>query len=208
MEKNLKAIIFDFDETLYYSPTALKKYIQYIKQTILALSNHTESEANEIIKKYGFDQRGENRVSFGKTCENFGVKKERWNKYKIKHFFEINYDDAKILDNNLLRALSKKYKLFIVSGELFQNILYKSKKLGIDVSCFCDIYAQKKTDKTPKSKIEIYQSILNDYKYHSENVLVFGDRYQVDIKPIELLGGHGFQIKDIDDLKNHLEKLL
>ena len=33
-KQNIKAIIFDFDETMYYSPTIKQYYIAYIKRTL------------------------------------------------------------------------------------------------------------------------------------------------------------------------------
>lgn len=209
MKKNITIIVFDFDETLYYSDTALLSYINFIKQAILSLSTHTEEEANKIIHQYGFDSRGENRVSFGKNCENFGVKKQDWEEYKKDHFFEVDYNNSKIVDNSLIKKLSKKYTCLILSNELYENIQYKAKKLGIELSSFDRIYAPTKSSTEPcLSKKEIYTQISKEYNTPYKRIFAIGDRYQVDIKPLVELGGFGAQISNTEELNNLLKTLL
>ena len=209
MKNKVKIIVFDFDETLYYSETALESYIMFIKKSILDLSNHTENEADEIINEYGFNSRGENRVSFGKNCEKFGVKKSDWEEYKKDHFFEVDYNNAKIIDNNLINKLSKKYICLILSNELYENIEYKAKKLGIKLKNFQKIYAPHKNfnGKCP-SKKETYIKISQEYAVPFNEILAIGDRYQVDIKPLEELGGTGIQISNTDDVNKIIVELL
>ena len=93
-KQNIKAIIFDFDETMYYSPTIKQYYIAYIKRTLKTLSSLSDEDIVFLMDKYGFTSGGEKRVSFGKNCENFGVTKEQWNNYRIKNFFQIDYYNA------------------------------------------------------------------------------------------------------------------
>lgn len=209
MKKNITIIVFDFDETLYYSDTALLSYINFIKQAILSLSTHTEEEANKIIHQYGFDSRGENRVSFGKNCENFGVKKQDWEEYKKDHFFEVDYNNTKIVDNSLIKKLSKEYTCLILSNELYENIQYKAKKLGIELSSFDKIYAPTKSSTEPcLSKKETYVQISKEYNTPYKEIFAIGDRYQVDIKPLVELGGFGTQISNTEELNTLLKTLL
>ena len=133
-EKKLKIIVFDFDETLYYHPRALEFYVEFIKNAICSLSSRNGDEAMKIIREYGFDRRGEKRVSFGKTCGKFGIDEKAWDEYKLSHFFEVDYDGADTVDNKLLIELAKKYTLVILSNELYENIIYKSERLEIDLS--------------------------------------------------------------------------
>lgn len=208
LDAKLKLIIFDFDETLYYSPNALQCYIQFIKKTILDLSDYSEEKAMKIIKEYGFDQKGEKRVSFGKTCEKFGIPKQLWEDYKKNHFFEIDYENAQTVNNKLLRKMSKKIPLVIVSNEIYEHILYKSKRLKIDLSNFNQIYAPKKENLNGIDKQETYSKILKEYNLTPHQAIVVGDRYNVDIKPFENIGGKGVQISNTKEIESLLKYLL
>lgn len=208
LKNNLSVIIFDFDETLYYSPNALKCYIKFILKAILDLSNYNKKQALAIMKEHGFTQKGENRVSFGANCEKFGISRNKWEEYKKEHFFEIDYENAQIVNNDLLRKLSSKKTLIIVSNEIYENILYKAKKLGINLSFFSNIYAPKKEDKRGIDKKTVYTNILKEYDLSPSSVMVIGDRYKVDIKPFEEIGGQGIQISNTKEIENIISDLL
>lgn len=201
--QNIKIIVFDFDETLYSHPKALDFYIKFIKDAIINLSNNSTEEAMDIIRRYGFDQRGEKRVSFGKVCEEFGIKKEAWEAYKTTHFFEVDYATADTVDNELLRALAQKYSLFLLSNELIEHLEYKAKKLNIDLSVFEKILApSKQKNSLSIIKKEEYKKIIHEYDISPSEILAIGDRYQVDIAPLVELGGQGIQISNTTELTN------
>ena len=208
IKPQLKVLIFDFDETLYYSPNALNCYINFIKNAILALSDYTEAQALEIMDKYGFTTRGENRVSFGKTCESFGISKADWDKYRIDTFFEIDYENASTVSNKLLEKVGKKYDLYIVSNEIYENLLIKAQKLNIDLSNFKRVYAPKKAENISINKRAVYQEILETNVITSAQAIAIGDRHKVDIKPLEELGGVGVQISNTAQVENLLRELL
>lgn len=206
-KQNIKAIIFDFDETMYYSPTIKQYYIAYIKRTLKTLSSLSDEDIVFLMDKYGFTSGGEKRVSFGKNCENFGVTKEQWNNYRIKNFFQIDYDNAVTAKNSTYSELAKSYKLFIVSNEVKENLLYKAKRMKIDLRPFTEIIApnvdnvlEYKSDKTIA-----YSNLITKYKLNPKEVLVVGDRYEVDIKPMETLGGSGILVKQANEI-DHIFK--
>lgn len=199
---DIKAIVFDFDETLYYSPNALTYYIKFIKQTILDLSNYTEQQALNIMDEYGFTKKGENRVSFGKNCHKFGIPTEKWNNYKLTHFFEVDYANCTIVNNSLLKQLSKKVKLFIITNEYIENVKYKADKLGIDLSVFTKIYSPNKLTNLSVSKTDYYKSINTEFNINFNQMFAIGDRYQVDIKPLIELGGCGKQIENTQQIED------
>ncbi len=207
-KSTLRVLIFDFDETLYYSPNALDCYVRFIKTTILNLSNYTEEQTMEIMNKYGFTSRGENRVSFGKTCESFGIPKSAWEEYKLDHFYEIDYQNASIVNNDLLKELSKKYPLYIVSNEIYENVVYKASKLNIDLNNFTKIYAPRRNVDKSINKRDCYAEILSVNGIQPAEAIVIGDRYSVDIKPFEEIGGQGIQISNVKEIEDILLQLL
>lgn len=208
-EKNYKIIIFDFDETLYFHPRALDFYVKFIKNAICDLSGCDEKKAMSLIHKYGFDQRGEKRVSFAKTCKEFGIDVEAWDKYKITHFFEVDYDGAYTVDNSLLEELAKNYTLLILSNELYEHIIYKAQKLKINLSVFDRIYAPSAVKGIPAtSKKETFIKICEDYKAAPQQLFAIGDRYQVDVLPLIEIGGKGTQVADTIELEKILKNEL
>ena len=145
------------------------------------------------MEKYGFTSGGEKRVSFGKNCDKFNITKEQWDNYRIKNFFQIDYNNASVVSNDLYKQLSKKYNLYIVSNEVLGNVEYKAKMLNIDLSHFKKVFAP-----TPDllknyvTKSGVYQKIREIENCDFDEMFIVGDRYEVDIKPLEELGGSGF----------------
>lgn len=111
--KNVKVLVFDFDETLYYSPDVREYYIKYIKSTILNLSSLTEMETDSLMKEVGFTMENKASPSFSSSCERFGIQKNAWDNYRIDNFFQINYKNAESIDNNILRKLSTHYPMYV-----------------------------------------------------------------------------------------------
>ena len=198
---NIKTIIFDFDETMYYSPTVHEIYVGYIKKTVMKLTGKAETEVLLLMDKYGFTSTGESRVSFGKNCEKFGVTKEQWDSYRITDFFQIDYATAKIVPNVVYKMLALKYSLYVVSNEVYDNVLYKANKLSIDLSPFTKIYAPTVDQlKNYLTKRDDYKLIREKERCSFDEMMVIGDRYSVDIQPLEELGGNGVLIKNVDEI--------
>lgn len=197
----IRAVIFDFDETLYISPTLKQSYINYVKQTVMDLSDRTESEAMALLDRYGFTAGGDKRVSFGANCEKFGIPKQKWDAYRVDHFFQIDYDTAITVDPQLLSALAKRFRLFLVSNEVEQNLRFKAEKLHIDLSPF--------TVRAPKpeelshylSKEQVYRQIQDQLGCGFPAMMAVGDRFHVDLEPLLLLGGAGAEVHHPDEIK-------
>ncbi|MBR2433024.1 MAG: HAD family hydrolase [Clostridia bacterium] len=199
--QKIKVIVFDFDETMYFSPSIKVEYNEYIKRTVMALSNLTEEETLLLMDKLGFTAGGEKRLSFTKNCESFGVSKHAWDEYRLKNFFEIDYSKAQIAPNALYQNLAKKYVLYIASNEVLDNVLHKAKRLGIDLAPFKEILAPSpKTLHTYQSKEQSFMAIQQKEGCHFDEMMMIGDRYNVDIKPLEDLGGHGVLVQNTNDI--------
>lgn len=195
--KTFKVLVFDFDETLYYSPDIREYYIRYIKSTILKLSNLSESETDSLMEEVGFTMENKASPSFSSSCGRFGIEKSAWDNYRIDNFFEINYKNAESIDNSVLLNLSKRYPLYIVTNEAYKNILIKAERLGIDVTVFKKIFAPSSEalrSGNVKTKKERYTEIINSEHISPSEILVIGDRVKVDVDPMLELGGNGLII--------------
>lgn len=202
--KKVKIIAFDFDETMYYSNNIKEFYIKYILKTVMTLTGRSEKESMELLDKYGFTSGGDKRIGFGKNCEKFGVTIHQWNDYRIKNFFQIDYANAKTVSNELYKELAKRYKLYIISNEVLENLHFKADKLSIDLSPFTKIYAPT-TDNVlnyNSNKKEVFEKIREENNCLFEEIFAIGDRYAVDIEPLVELGGNGLLINRVDEIEN------
>ena len=206
-KKELKCIIFDFDETLYYNPLAQQSYFNYLKKALLNLTNYNEDEITNIIKLFGFDLTGERRVSVSQNCSKIGILQEDWMKYRIENFYPDNFSYIKTVSNSLMRSLLKKYKLFLVSSEYLDNIYIKASQMNIDLSVFQKIYTSDSKKLQIINKQEAYKDILHNEELSPSQVIVIGDRYNVDIKPFEEIGGGGVQVSNTDEVEELIKQL-
>lgn len=90
--KDIKVIIFDFDETLYYSSNIREYYINYIFNTIKTLTKVKDWTDEDILNKMaeiGFTKENKTSPSFTSSCNKFGVEREDWNNYKIDNTSKI-----------------------------------------------------------------------------------------------------------------------
>lgn len=206
-KSKIKAIIFDFDETMYFSSNIKEYYVKYINRTLHDLTDFSDDEIVSLMKEYHFYDGGKSRVSFGKNCHHFGVTKEMWNNYRIKNFFQIDYSNAEIVDNCVYEDLAKTMQLFIVSNECYENVLYKAKQLNIDLSQFKKIYAPNYENVLSYSsdKMETYKKVLYENNLSIDEVIVIGDRYSVDIEPFEKLGGQGVLIENTAQIEKFFQ---
>ena len=205
----IKVIIFDFDETLYYSPNILRLSLEYKRQALMDMKGCTQAEADELLARYGYTLENKHAEAFGNNMVNFGLTEEIWNEYKKEKTFVPPANEVEVLPNDLLKSLANKYKLYIVSRDIYENIVMKCKLYKIDLSNFSAVICPRAENNyfTPADKSTFYSEILRENDISASQAIVFGDRYKVDIAPILTLGGNGVQIQTITDLKNALNEL-
>ncbi len=207
-KRKIRAIVFDFDETLYASPNTRKLYIQYIKNTVMTLGGHDESTTLRLMEELGFTENNKASPSFRASCEYFGITKQQWDGYRIDNFFEIDYENAQTVSLATLKQLKRTYPLFIASNEVKENVQIKALKLNIDLSVFDEIYApQKKEINNYMDKKNMYLSVAKKLNIDIKCLLVVGDRYKVDAQPMLELGGNAIIIKRPDEIDT-LETIL
>ena len=206
----LKIVIFDFDETLYYAPDILKYSLDYKRKALIDMGGYTEAEASDLLTKYGYTLENKHAEAFGNNMKNFGIENATWDKYKITNIFLPPKEVVSTLNNAFLAELSKKFKLYIASRDMFENILKKSSEYNIDLKNFMEIKCPRAENNyfTPGSKAFYYEEIITENKIAPREAIVFGDRYKVDIEPMLALGGNGVQIQTITDLEESLHTLL
>lgn len=205
--KNIKCVIFDFDETLYYSETMEDEYIEYIKKAVIKLTNQSEEKVVSLMEEIGFVKDNQKRPRMRNSVVYFGSSIKDWEKYRKTHFFIPNPLNIIAVNNKSLRQLKKLYTLSIVSTEMISNIKIKAKYFDIDLSNFKYIYGSTSYGiNTYKSSF--YKEIIKKDNYKAEEVVVVGDRLKGDIEPLIEMGGNGILIKTNKDLEKAIQFLL
>lgn len=164
---NIKAIIFDFDDTLFMTrQTRIAAGIYWAKH----FYNRTITK-QDILKQWGkpFD---EFMKAFLNGTDGLELAKERY--YSILHKFpNKTYEGVPAL----LRQLSKKYKLGMVSASSLKLILPEFKLSDIDQNLFEFIQAQEHTT-LHKPDPRVFDPILENFKklqINKEEIIYVGD---------------------------------
>lgn len=203
--KNLKAIIFDFDDTLYMQRNKEENYLNFTITTLCNILNMDRASAVKFLEGYDFFDISK-RPRLTTIIKSLGEEyEEKYNQYRIDNFYMPNLEDVEVVPNSELQKLKSKYLLFLVTGEYLQNLQKKADAMGIDLSLFDSIRVG--DIKTKKEKVTIYQELLNEYNLDAKNVIAIGDRFVVDIEPLIKLGGGGVLISNTTEVVSIINEL-
>ena len=196
----IKAIIFDFDETLY-NGEPFDKWGEFVLKAIETIIPDKEKR-DEFLLKYP-QVRG--NISSSRLAEI--LKKELGSaelyvKYEKEHIYSLRVDIITAIENNYLYELSQKYPLVIVSNSSYEHIRFYLKEFGIAESNFTAIY-QNEFKEFGKGKY--YIEVMKKFNCKADEVLVLGDNFEADILPAIKLGMCGYHVKDINELKRIIE---
>lgn len=202
---NIKHIIFDFDKTLYSSNSLDCEYLAFIEEAVVNLSKCSHDIAKQKMQKLGFVLGNSSTPRMKDSCEFFGFSPQEWDNYRIENYF-LPKCNVETVDDNLLSRINKKYDTSIVTTEIDINLNKKAKQLNINLKNFDNIYSNSLQNMS-LSKQQIYKEIINSYQ-EAKNVIVIGDRFLVDIKPLLDLGGNGILVSNVIEVNEFLKKLL
>lgn len=202
--KDIKCVIFDFDNTMYYSDTQLESKLAWLKNAIVTLGRTTNDEAEELMQRTGFTACNTHQPSFSSHLPLFGITMDQWQKYQSETRYFV--DDVQIVPNEYYEKLRSRYPLYIVTNSFVHDIRLKAEKYGIDFGPF-KIYGCEH-GKEHMNKKETYAKISEDLNLSPRNLLIFGDRFKIDINPLLELGGNGILINNTNELKSAIEELL
>ena len=195
----IKAIIFDFDDTLYFQKNKEVHYINYAMKVVKDLTGLDFGVIKRKFKELNL-VKNVSRPRLRDLVGYFGDYKEIYDEYRINNFYMPIVKDCKTIDCELLNKFNKKYLTFLVSGEFVKNIFKKAQALNIDLKGFKKVVGAF-DPKINIEKINIYKSLIDEYHLKSDEVCVIGDRFKVDIKPMLDLGGSGFLVSSYKDFE-------
>ena len=159
----IKAIIFDYDGVIVDSFVSV-----FETYKIICLHFKIAYPENiEVFRKiYGY--------SYLECLNNLGIQPKDFNEAQNIYQSEIIKREHGIFEgiSDVIKLLSKKYKLYLVSASHSKEILPKLKKFNI-ISYFSDIYcgADKKIRKS-----DMFIGLLEENNYLPNEVISIGDR--------------------------------
>lgn len=176
--KDVKAVGFDLDGTLYKSTP---EFNNWVRENLLELV---------VCKVGGSARQIENE--FQKRREEFGSTTMTLNSYGLdgEQIFQDLFDKAPlekfILPDGklakLLNDLSKKYKLFIISNGTERQVLRKLKYLEIGTELFSPLVSCYDHDGWVKPNPGSFLYVLDELDLAPNEVLFVGDREATDIE--------------------------
>lgn len=187
----LKAVIFDFDNTLYDNVDWGKEWAEFVLAKIEGLLSFLpKKEVKRLMEKYNLHST--NGRLFEKAFNLFAsgdtpLTTKDFRNLTATFLYEPNWTGAKTIPNELLRELAKKYHLYIVSNSSESVIRFDCEKLGIDTTVFTEI-VQNRFDPKDLSKKADYIAVMQKENATADEILVVGDSNFYDIDPAKELG--------------------
>ncbi len=181
--KSLRAIGFDVDGTLYYSPPEMSGLIG--RELIAEAARRLGKKSDDIAEEYL--ERREKYRSNTETLKSFGLPGEEifqklWNTLPLGRY--VKRDERLI---RLVKRLGARYRLFIVSNGRDVEVIRKLKMLGLTKEDFdpfvpCYNHGWAKPEPAP------FLFALQELGMKPSEVVYVGDREDVDIEGAKSVG--------------------
>lgn len=225
----IKAVIFDVDDTLVNSNKAEYNAICKFKDAYKEFNQGEYSEFAKLWKKITkdvYDKYLQHQISFEQLriermknlFKHYKVNisdKEAMSIYSVyQNEYEKNwelFDDAK----EILENFKNKYKLAIITNGDSNQQRKKIAYTGLN-QYFSDIFISSEVGFSKPEK-EIFQTACKKINLNPENCIMIGDRYKVDIEGSLNVGMHGiwvnrnkenitykFQVEELNDINQYL----
>ena len=182
----IKAIAFDFDDTIYIGDV-WNNFIPYVRNFLVKSLNL--EKVDDILKSHCHG----NRVftfELAVSLEKEGYDLTKFFDLVANNVYEHTSDDVKVLPNEFLEKLSKKYSLYITTYSNQKYLKHYMEKYAIK-NCFKEMLSVDLFSKE-RSKEPLYEHIIEKESIKPNELLVIGDNLEKDIKTAEKIGAKGF----------------
>lgn len=206
--KRFKIVVFDLDGTLYHRKHYMSQYYYLARRGLKDLCQMSNGEIEQALARNSISE--DFRLPQGSVTGMFlslGISVQEWNQYRNE-----NLDLEKgLMPNerltNVLYWLAKKYTLAIATNST--AILTDSILRGLELPkhLFSTIITSDSGLK-PKPSPDLFYWLEAKYKIEFNEFLAFGDRYELDIEPLILLGGSGVLIYTPEEIIDFAESNL
>ena len=213
----IRAIVFDADDTLYKVKTknAYKKKFEFLSKKIGVESNLIEMIWREIVKGVVRSKNPNKRrreYSLVKTLVNFGIEEKKAKKLAkdaLKIFWGKVVEDLEFSPKikNIIKKLSKKYKLIVASEEFRPNLEKKLNKVFGNWRRYFEFLITPDITGEMKPSKKYYKIILKRTKLKPEEILVVGNSLEKDLNPARKLGIKTILVESERDLLKVFKKI-
>ncbi len=184
--EDIRAIVFDFDGVLYSAPTFSSEYDEYLTKMVAELKHTPYKVAHELLTKSGYIgvPPAFRKRFFSAECFSLGLSYTRYLDYCSKNPFIPKKSPIRTLSPGLLKMLSERYLLFIVSNDSLNIVKKKMEILNIDLANFRNVYTPSGYNESAYEKMPRYHQIINNYLLDRSEFYVFATNYQDDLQPL------------------------
>ena len=201
--KNIKAIVMDFDNTLYTDANWQgygDYYIKFLESIGITNADILYEELREKYKGYDSTQRTylylkDNNKPVDKFIE-----------FLKNNVYDFMHDGIRVIDYKVIDNLSKKYPLYLLSLSSEFYLKHYLKLFNIDVKNYKAIYSCAYGDKLKKD--DYFKELIKNTGLNPSEILMVGDNYNSDIEPAEKLGLQTFLVNDVSETEEFFKKLI
>ncbi len=194
--KNVKVIVFDFDDTLYkYLPW--NNYNQYfLKRFKKLFPNFSKKQFEELVIKYNLKETYRVTETAAQIMVDMKMDTKQLVNLLRKIKFSTEWSKGQVFPQKITRALAKNYNLYIVSNSSPENIKYVSRKLKINLKYFKAILSNNFIPKDLTKMARLKDIFILEEGIKPQEILMVGDSMQYDILPAKALGMQTMIIKN------------
>ena len=199
--KDLRAIIFDIDSTLYTNAAYAFEQVECQVRRFASLRGITNEVARKMVsdyrKKYARETGGK-KVSLSNTLLQFGITIEQsvqWRRELIEPADFLGRDEK--LRETLL-ALGARFKLLCVTNNPILPARKTLQALGVDD--LIEVLVGLDSCNLSKPAKEPFELAAREAGVASANIVSVGDRYDLDIAPALELGMGGVLVRGVSDV--------
>lgn len=201
--KDLRAIIFDIDSTLYTNAAYAFEQVDCQVRRFASLRGITNDEARKMVadyrKKYA-RENGSKKISLSNTLLQFGVSIEQSVKWRRELIEPADFLGADKKLQETLAALSARYKLLCVTNNPILPAQKTLQALGVDN--LIEVLVGLDSCNLSKPAKEPFVLAAQKAGVDLANIVSVGDRYDLDIAPALELGMGGVLVRGVADVYN------
>ncbi|MBN1688262.1 MAG: HAD hydrolase-like protein [Candidatus Omnitrophica bacterium] len=196
----IELLIFDLDGTLHDSPLLEEAYKQSAYRLYQERFGGSLQDAEKMVEARRIRIRGPQRHE-GQTeaLESFGISYPEIAEYYERLASDVpKYVSPNSVLEKVLESLSQKYYLVVATNAPERIARTVLAALGVS-DLIENVYARNQTG-FHKPDRRLYELIGKDFRVARDQIVVVGDRDQVDLGPARELGMHGVLVANPDDL--------
>jgi len=196
-----RLVIFDLDGTLYPREKYSELVLELIERGFVELRGTTPRYAEQKVAELREAMRTDwARTSTTSFVLSHGFEVGEWRDFRAEHLAiaaGISPDDQVVNDLKRLREVVPIVLLTNNTRRAAEEIL---DKIGLGTAGFSGVVSAEDVGGTPKPDLGAFRILLATFGTEARHAWGVGDRYDIDIEPLQRLGGAGICVDGPADL--------